>query len=435
MKPILNPFYFQHSAPNNDKYLLHYAVMPGIFSALLNPESCLVSAPSGYGKSTLSHLVQQETKHKWLHVNLDLQYTANEDFMTILLRQITNEVWHYIEKSPSSLATLQNRSAAIRYFLDLFSAVDVDYLLTCLAEDHPQEREAILAFQAVVPRQLFSPNATSTQRLSILCDCVQKLGIEAIVVWIDISEEWSKIPLPFVGLLEDFFDSLYLMRRNLLYFKCLALPSVCKRIQKLRGIETLSVALYELDWTVDEIRFLIEERLRFSSEQEIASLTDLINMEKILALLQDSSDVHNPKEWLALLHIIIETINQQGRIELDEKVWQSVQRAYFEKQVKIRLDEQGSFWRGNRLLTDLTPRKRAIYPLVRYLYENPGVHRTYKLMDTLGVDETNLNTIISRARKDHLEPFVSVEAEDAWIYLVTDFKGGGYELKHTDRAL
>ena len=98
------------------------------------------------------------------------------------------------------------------------------------------------------------------------------------------------------------------------------------------------------------------------------------------------------------------------------------------------MDEQLGLWRGSQLLSELTPKKRAIYPLVRYLYENPGVHRTYHLMKALNVDEPNLNTIISRARNDHLEPFVTADSEEAWIYLVTDFKGGGYQLKHTDHS-
>jgi hypothetical protein len=236
--------------------------------------------------------------------------------------------------------------------------------------------------------------------------------------------------------LQEIFDSLYLMRHETLYIKCLALPSVSQHLRQLRGLETLSVEWLALHWPQEELFRLIDQRLSLATGGRIKSLGQLVAPDACATFLDNVSDAHSPLEWLALVRLIAEKVNITGEIPLGEQAWLNVRRAYYAERVKLRLDEQGSFWRGKQLLAELTPKKRAIYPMVKYLYEHPGVHRTYNLLNALAVDETNLNTMISRARKEHLEPFPPLEgdSEEAWIYLVTDSKGGGYALKHTDRS-
>lgn len=434
MKLLLDPTVFQVSTPKNEKYLSDYLVQPTVLPALLNPESSLLAAPSGYGKSTLALLAQLATRQQWLNVNLTSMQSLDDGFTETLLRQITQQMWQYIEATPASLANLQTRATAVRYFLNLFSDVDIDYLLTCLIDDYPEHQAVLQAFQSIQPRELFSATATVSQKLSILCDCVQKLGLQGVVIWLDVSQELKHIPLPFLDLLENLFDSLYLMRRKTLYIKCLALPSVCRYLHQLRGVQTLSVTTLNLFWRREELHRMLERRLIIASGQQIQTLSQLVEPDKFVDLLTNSADVNNPVEWLTLMRMIAEMVNQQPLFPLSEHAWLSIQRTYYTERVKIRLDEQGNFWRGSQLLSELTPKKRAIYPLVRYLYENPGIHRTYHLTKVLDVDEPNLNTIISRARRDYLEPFVNADTEEAWIYLVTDFKGGGYQLQHTDRS-
>lgn len=433
MNQLLDPTFFQVSAPRNDKYLRRYWVQPSVFSALLNPESCLLAAPGGYGKSTLALVAQQQMQNAWLNITLEQLENSTDDFITALLRQITHKMWQHIEDNPSVLANLQTRAVAVHYFLTLFSEIDLGYLLARLAEDFPEHEALIQTFQGIQPRELFGANASPAQRLSVLCDCAQKLGVQGIVVWVDLTGELKQLPLPLKVLLEDFFSSLYLMRRKILHIKCLALPSVCQHLRGLRGVETLSAAVLELTWRPEELQALVARRLQLASAQRVQALAQLVDEAKFLALLQNSANAGSPVEWLALTHMIVAVVNEEGRLPLSEQAWLRIQRTYYAERVKLYMDEQGSFWRGNRLLADLTPKKRAIYPLIRYLYENPGTHRTYQLLKVLNIDEQNLSTIVSRARKEHIEPLAG-DAEEAWIYLVTDFRGGGYALRHTDRS-
>lgn len=163
----------------------------------------------------------------------------------------------------------------------------------------------------------------------------------------------------------------------------------------------------------------------------------MIDPQEVVGFPRDFSDVASPVEWLILARLMLKEVEMHDKIPLSTRSWAAVRRVYCAERVPLWLDKQGSFWRGTQLLAELTSRKRAILPLVKYL-RLPGFHRPYLLIDKLTqmrkdqavIDETNLNTMISRARAI-LEPFPAIEDEidEGWIYLVTDRVGGGYALR------
>jgi hypothetical protein len=378
-------------------------------------------------------MARQQLQNKWLHVIVDRIEDGKDALTHTLLRRITANMWEYIQSNPLALSKLQSRAVATHYFLTRFLEVDLDYLLACLADDFPEHAGLIHPFRTLELRELFNETANDTQRLRVLCDCTQKLGFQGVMIWLDLAQELNDTPANILHILRDSFGSLQMVRQRSLHIKCLAPPSVCYYLQKLRGMETLSVNQVTLHWTRPELQWMVDRRLALMGVPTIQSLTQLIDIEQFAAFLSEHSDVHSPTEWLALARCIVEQVNRNPVIPLSEAAWRYVRRVFCAERVPIWMDEQGSFWRGKQLLADLTPKKRALYPLVKYLYEHPGVQRTYKLLAALDVDEPNLNTMISRVRKEHLEPFPPTETErdDIWIYLVTDTKGGGYELRHT----
>ncbi|MCE7986129.1 MAG: hypothetical protein DYG89_33545 [Caldilinea sp. CFX5] len=433
---MLNLDLFKPIAPDRDPFLFDTFVVPKVLPALLNAESTLVAAPPGYGKSTLAWIARQRLQEQWLHVSLDQVVGADAALTYTLLRRITADMWEYIQTNPAALANLQSRATAARYFLNRFLDVDLDYLLACLADDFPDQAGLIHAFRLVQSRELFNETANDTQRLRVLCDCVQKLGFQGVIIWVDLSQELKATSPGALHILRDFFDSLQMVRQPSLHIKCLAPPSVCQDLQRLRGVQTLSVKQLTVSWTQPELQELIDRRLQLLDHPSIQTLEQLIAPAQVVTFLEEFSDASSPTEWVTLVRLLLEQVNQGSEIPLSEAAWRSVRRAYCAERVPIWMDEQGSFWRGKQILTDLNPRKRALYPLLKHLYEHPGVHRTYKLLNELNLDEPNLNTMISRLRKEHVEPFPPTEAEreDVWIYIVTDGKGGGYELRHTTRS-
>ncbi|MEZ4709602.1 MAG: hypothetical protein R3A44_20500 [Caldilineaceae bacterium] len=444
MNPNLNLDLFLPRSPELEPNIEKLFVAPTVLSALLNAESTLLDAQAGYGKSTLAVMARRQLEDEWLYVNLNDSLNSDEDTLTALLRQITQEMWHYIENQPDSLNNLQSRSMAVRYFLNHFlTEAYTDYKLSCLADDHPEQAAAINKLLHTSPTELFSPAAANDQRLNVLCDCIEKLGLKGVMVWIDLTGELTQISHTLLDSLREFFDSLYLMRLRTLHIKCLASSSICDQLQKLRGVETLSVNRLSLRWRQEQLQELVNLRLRHLAHPPFCSLDDLIDSNLPAGFLAEYSDAASPLEWLALTRLLVDEAVNTQQMPLSASSWLAVRRAYCAARVPLWLDEQGSFWRGSQLLTDLTPRKRAIYPLVKYLYEHPGIHRPYKLVDKLvntkkeedTVDETNLNTMISRARAI-IEPFPAIEGEteDGWIYLVTDKKGGGYELRRGLRS-
>ncbi|HRB29736.1 MAG TPA: hypothetical protein PK517_06165 [Nitrosomonas sp.] len=411
MNPAIDPSFFKITAPKQDRILRRAWVQPVLFSELLNPESSLVSAAKGYGKSTLAWMTQEQTADKWLNIELDLVSEIKDDFMDTLLRQITLGIWEYAQTNPASLARLQTRAIALRHFLNQFEEVEIAYTLATLADDYPEHAETIQKFIEIPEQKIFHDNTPITQKLSVLCDCVQKLGFEAVVIWVDLAVEHSQISPIHLALLQNFFDSLYLMRRRILHIKCLAQSSVCTQLSQMRGVETLSVATLELSWQPTQLFELVNKRLNLASAGQLQSVTELVAEDKFLALLENASDVGNPSEWLILTRLIVEAVNQQKSFPLSEKSWIGVQRTYYGERVKIRMDENGYFWRE---------KKWAIYPVMKYLYEHPGTRSITELKAALPVDEANLNTIVFRIRKEHLEPIPSSDKEDAWIYLITE---------------
>lgn len=432
---MVNLNLFNQGTLDHDLLLLDALVEPTVLPALLNAESTLVAALPGYGKSTLALLARQRLHGQWLHVSLDYVTSDNEPLTHMLLQRITVDMWEYIQAKPAALANLQSRALAVRYFLTRFLETELDYLLSCLADDFPEQAELIHAFRAIEARELFNETATDTQRLRILCDCVQKLGFQGVIIWVDLSQELKAISAGVLHVLRDFFDSLQMVRQRSLHIKCLAPPSVCHYLQSLRGVETLSVNQLTVSWTQPQLQQLIEQRLQLLAHPRIHTLAQLLDPAQVAAFLHEFSDVHSPTEWLALVRQMLEQAAHGSELPLSEAGWRNAQRAYCAERIPIRMDEQGGFWRGKQLLADLNPRKRALYPLIKYLYEHPGVQRTYKLLTALDVDEPNLNTMISRLRKDHVEPLppTDTERDDVWIYIVTD-EGGGYELRNTDRS-
>jgi hypothetical protein len=433
---MLNPNLFKQIPPERNPDMAGAFIEPTVLPVLLNAESTLLAAPAGYGKSTLAYMARRQLQEQWLHVSLEDVEEGDKPLTVTLLRQITADLWEYIQANPAALANLKSRARAARYFLDRFSEINLGYLLQCLADDFPEKAALIHAFRTLEPGEIFNETANDTQRLSILCDCVQKLGFQGVMIWLDLSQELAATPSGVLQVLRDFLGSLQMVRQQSLHIKCLALPSVCYSLQRLRGIETLSVTQAHLSWSQEQLQKMIDRRLQLMQEPALHSFTQLIDPGQFRAFLQEYSDANSPTEWLVLARLVVTQVSQSGTYPLSEADWLTVRRAYCGERIKIRMDEGGKFWRGKQLLADLTPKKRALHPLVKYLYEHPGVQRTYKLAAALDVDETNLNTMIFRIRKEHLEPFPPTggEHDDVWIYVVTDSKGGGYELRNTDRT-
>lgn len=435
MTPLsLDPTLFDSIDPSTHPRAREILVEHELLPEVLNPGCVLLVAPNGYGKTTLA-VSGIGSMVGWLHIYQTVEHLDSENTLGSLLDRITNAAWNYVRQHPAALHRLGRRAAGLKYFWQRYVGVDIDYLLECLADDYPEYKQTILEIADLQTKELFSATAEDHLRLHMLLDCVVRLGFQGVAVWIDLDAEWKDLSDISQKYLFYLFDSLYLVRNPNICFKCLVVPSVAERLNELRALQTLSVERFALRWQQAQIETLVNRRLHMASNGEVSKISHLIARDRWDAFLQEFSDIGNPVAWLALAKLAVTQVNRIGRAPVDNEGWLQMRRAYCAEHLKIRLDEYGNFWRGPQRLDGLTERKRAIYPLVRYLYENPGFQRTYKLMDKFGMDENTLNTNISRARKDHIEPiFADAPDNGETIYLVTDYKGGGYALFHTARS-
>ncbi|MBX3054353.1 MAG: hypothetical protein KF753_22965 [Caldilineaceae bacterium] len=421
--------------PEDHPHLQSSLVAPDILSALLNRRSTLVAAPVGYGKTTLAFLARKAA-NTWLHVPLQEEDLISEQVVDSLLAAITKQLWHYLGKKPQEFQRLGRRAEAVKYFFQGYIGFDIDYWLETLAEDRSEQKAHLHGLALLKPRQLFTETADDEMRLGVLLDCIHKLDFDGVGVWIDLDEEWEKLPDEVQDSLAFLYDFLNLLRNRNLHIKCLAVPSVIRFLEKRRGGQTLSVSVLTLEWTQAQLAEILNRRLALASQGKIQELKDLIDPERFTAFLHEYGDPRSPSAWLDLARFLAQQISETDILPGNDKSWLTARRAYCAEHLKIRRDEEGNFWRGHQLLEGLVPRKRAIYPLIKYLYEHPGIHRTYQLTEKLNMDENALNTNISRARKDHIEPRFEGEGDDegGYIYLVTDYRRGGYGLQHTDRS-
>ncbi|MEZ4732002.1 MAG: hypothetical protein R3E79_33205 [Caldilineaceae bacterium] len=430
---MLNPNLFKPVPSAHDQIPTDALVEPDVLPALLNAESTLVAAPAGYGKSTLTLLARQRLQRHWLQVTLDHSKGSGEALTYTLLRRIVADMWEYIQANPAAWSNLQSRATAA-LFLTRFSAIELDYLLACLADDFPEQAGVIHAFRAIEPRELFTETANDTQRLRILCDCIQKLGFQGVIVWLDLSHELATTPPAVLQILLDFFGSLQMVRQRSLHIMSGAAFDLSP-FAKLAWLETFSVNQLTLQWTQAQLQLIVDRRLQLLGMPTIQSLAQLINPAQFAVFLDEFSDVHSPTEWLTLARHIVEQINRDEALPLSEVAWLRARRAYCAERSPIRMDAQGSFLAGKQLLADLTPKSVPSILWLNTCMNIPMSNVLTKLLAALDVDETNLNTMIM-VRKDHLEPFppTAAERDDVGSISSPMPRSGGYELRNTDRS-
>jgi hypothetical protein len=350
-----------------------------------------------------------------------------------LIQDITQRIWLLIEEKPNLLSQLGSRAEALRYFFSRYLDMDADYLLRRLLDDKPDFSQEIQTFVAVPIRELFTPVATEVQRLDALCDCVQKLGMQGVMVWIDLPmlvDAEAEFAMTWLSLI---FDSIEVMRKRNTHFKCLAIDPISKQLASMRGAATDSVDTYSLMWSQDELRQIVERRVSRAQSVGMNKPFDaFISVQRATEFLREYSDPNSPSEWLSLAHFVLERVKTTGHMPLDDVDWLTVCRDYHAARLKISMDRSGVFWRGPRPISDLTPRKRKIYSVIRYLYEHPGFHKTYLVAHATKINVEALNTNVHRGR-EFIEPRLDSVVEQLPIYLVTDPRGEGYALQHTDK--
>jgi len=421
--------------PDENPLLASCLVIPSILLDVINRRSTLVAAPAGYGKTTLAYLARAATT-TWFHVVLSNDDLDADRIIDSLMSTMTKQLWRSLGDRPEQFERLGRRAEAVKYFLQQYVGMEIDYWLETLAEDHPEQAGLLQGLARLQTRQLFTETADDELRVSILLDCIVRLGYDGVGIWLDLHEELEELPDNLRDSLAYIYDFLALLRNRSLFIKCLATPPTIGFLESRRGPQTLSTDRLTLDWSQERLALLIDRRLEVASRGRVLRLDDLIESARFRTFLRDYADLHSPAAWVNLARQLAQQINLSGTMPATGTDWLAARRAYCAEHLKIRRDREGRFWRGNQLLEGLVPRKRAIYPLIDHLYENPGFHRTYQFTRQLYVDENILNKTISRARKEHIEPQLDAGGaeESGFIYLVTDHKGGGYGLQHTDRS-
>ena len=417
--------------PADDPFLEACYVELPIMSAVLRKKSTIIAAVRGSGKSALAYMAQKLLETQCLNIQLSLVdlNKPRENLSLhweIVIEAIIAGAWARIEADPSLFVKMDSRVRAFKYFVqqNLGEAL-LTYQLERLAADHPAYAQDIMNFVNTPYIELFKPNVSLDQKLGVLCDAVKKLGTFGVMVWVELADIASQQE---IALLHYLFDSVSQMRAQDLYIKCFVNHEVAAKLELTRGVRTLSAERLNLTWTIDELVELSNRRLQIATNNVASKIEDWVEQEKIELFLSKFSQLFNPSEWVCLLHSLLQ--QEPDHLPVSQTAWVAAQRVFLAERAKIRMDNEGRIWRGAQPVDELTPRKRAIYPLIKYLYEHPGFHKSYHLQATLKMADGTFDTTLSRAR-DLLEPDLGATEP---IYLVTNPRGDGVALLHTDHA-
>lgn len=424
--------------PLRDRWLNACFVKPQIYDFVADASSILLEAPDGFGKTTLMTLIKRAYDDSWLHAEFDTDQVDLEDTDTILYSQLFKnlhrELWENLKQHPEYFAKLGARAQAMKYFVqNHLGQEQLAYQLEILEEDNPDYADAIKTFAKVAVSDFFDKNTDTAQKLDYLSECVRKIGLRGIWVWIELSEHQRAAQYS-VQLVEEILDSLKITRRRDVYFKCLATPLICEKLAQSRSIQTLSVDVYKLTWTEDELLTIINKRLAIATQNKVPTLTDLLNNEQLKQAQQfvsESNFGHSPTTWINLGRYALQQAAEKRSTNFVAHDWLQIQKKCYAESAKLRFDEQGYLWRGTHQIKEISPAKRALHPILKHLYDNPGYHTPQKLANKLGWDETTLNTYVHRLRAA-VEPLWSAYAESGIIYLVKEPQG--YALLHTLNA-
>ena len=406
---------------------------PSIFPALLRKRSTIIAAGRGHGKSALAHMARRALEADYLNVVVSTTSIDGDARWEHVVRAIIEGVWAQIETQPALLGMLESRARAFKYFAEQhFGSELLNYYLDRLRNDAPQHASLVDAFRALPGGELFNSRTYLDQRFAVLCDAVGKIGSQGVMVWIELPDTHAQKEFDF---LLGLFDSVSQMRSKTLYVKCLTSPAAAAALETARGVRTLSVERLDLDWTREELVGIADARINIATGGWGDGLSSFMPLGRAAEFLARVSDPNSPSEWIALTRTALyRSIDDLSKLS-GEALWRATQRDYCAARVRIRLDADGVFWKGKHELIGLTAKKRAIYPFVKYLYDNPGFHLPYRLETALNMKPGTLEITLSRARNEHLEGGLSDgNASDDWVYLVTDPKGRGIALLHTDRS-
>jgi hypothetical protein len=432
------------SPPSVDRWLGQCFVRPRIYDATLGAGSILVEAPAGHGKSTLQTMAQRDAGNKWLNVAFDPTSLRNQDSDTgsnriydYLFRCMTEAMWEVVSNNPQILADIGNRAVALKYFGATFAGENwVSYTLQSLIEDCPEHQMLLESFRDSPTVELFNDAATDGLKLDTLADCARRMGFAGVVVWIDLPDD-EAITSTAISIVEEILDSLKATRRRDIYFKCFVGPTASRRLRGLQSVFKLSVEHIAFQWSQAELQRIADRRIHAATSGQWTTLLDAVGLDhlsQIPSLIAESTDHPGPIEWIKLTELILQQVAKKSEgatlLALDATDWLEARKAYYAERIKLSFNSDGVLRRGARLIESIAPSKRSLHPIIKYLYEHPGIHETHTLADKLGWDEQSLATYIHRIRKE-IEPLWSESSGKVSIYLVNE--SGGYGLINTKR--
>ncbi|QTA83766.1 Uncharacterized protein dnl_61810 [Desulfonema limicola] len=296
-----NPFASREASKEN--HLNEYFVAPPYFDEVLgdasSPQTTLIFAPRGGGKTAQRAMVDYHCKPKQTHENiLSITYTdftpvvemVKKDLLQITARNHVDEILkrtivslcHYLTEIPSVIDCFHKMPDVDKLYLQWFISTYADYLTPRQVSKLNKEKINFLInddekIPANIAKYLQSKvNMPPADLLRDLSELLYALNFDAVYVLVDSVDEFDLTaddPCAAITLIEPLLADLTVMDLPKVAFKFFLPAELEKLIQSRPAIRQDRLIFRRIEWTDDVLLELLQRRLEaFSKHSSLDAL-------------------------------------------------------------------------------------------------------------------------------------------------------------------
>lgn len=376
---------FQALRAEEEPWLDSCFVPPHEYGRLSSPASILVFGADGTGKSALYNMLRKDSAIDegkgnrlivdWRPDPLSEDKPLNVGAVQSLAWQVVDAVLlamlRYLGDDPERYYGSPNwAQERIKWAIRKTWKEAASLRVEPVADEFPSDGADLLRKLLVGETQEILHSPSPDAMIDELVKANKHFGLSGIWVMCDGLGGWAEVGSERLGeTLKVFLSALVLFENKGISFKFF-LPGFLKgNVTRASSTLRRRIETYDIHWSPDELRQIVENRLSFAMGRKGVRLKDLCGTAPLAEWLERVGG-DSPRDWLDQTSPLVKRyLSQSPRRPIDVKTWQAL---LIEHPPRFWMDEVGRRVRvGGREvpLNDIPPKA---YEMLKYLYQNSG---------------------------------------------------------------
>lgn len=366
----------------DEPWLASCFVQPSNLDRILNNQSIVIFGGVGTGKTTLYEMLKVQNigvDGQPQRLLLDWRLTIPFGEVSQPTASVVNQVKQLFDLCAVGLA--QHIAHFPMHFVaaPTWAQGRVNWFIQSQLQDRPEVRlghlidgklpgsEQLRLLLSSTAPDLLHPDPAPQQVLNELAIALEPLALQGVWFLVDDIERSTSIDEERTGqLLQALLATLPLFERTEVAFKLFVPNRLEGVISRASGFERRRIFGIRLRWAADELREIVEKRLRLVTGDETFHVGRLYNEEKLLKWL-DAAGGNSPRHWLDQVEPLIADYTLHKRHSpIDTDTWKKI-RANHPPQFYFYEEEKRVIVGGREMTLDEVP-PNAI-KMLAYLYE------------------------------------------------------------------